>query len=86
MTEEPIEPKFNLFMKDLARGVDDALNGPPGPLRERESGFFMFFFDFKTGPEKGRMNYISNADRLDVLQALKEMVAQLEEKQKARMN
>lgn len=74
----PIEEKHRALMNGLAEGLDDILNGPKCPKDQKETGFFLFVFDFNKGPQEGRMNYISNADRVDVLAALKSMVAQTE--------
>lgn len=81
----PIQPEANDLMNALAHGVDDILNPPPpglpGAKGPRKWGFFMAVFPLdnpgQTTPG-GRFNYISNADRLDVLATLKELAARLE--------
>jgi hypothetical protein len=74
----PIEAKHHDLMNALAHGVDKVLNGDCAPA-ERKVGFFMAVFDFGTEPHPGqRFNYISNANGLDVLATLKDVVARLE--------
>ena len=69
---DPIEPRYKAEMNAIAELLDDALNGDQ-PYRE--TGFVLLMFDF--GVDK-RMNYISNAERADIISALKELVANFE--------
>ena len=69
---DPIEPRYYEQMNVMAAAIDDALNGD---VRPRTNGFVLLMFEF--GDNK-RLNYISNADRADMLSALKEMVARFE--------
>lgn len=69
---DPIEPQYRAEMNDIASLLDDALNGDQRP---RKTGFVLLMFEF--GADK-RMNYISNAERADMLSALKELVANFE--------
>lgn len=58
----------------LAKGLDDILNGKGRP---RRYGFALFTFEFgKT--EGGRVNYVSNADREEMLVAVREWLARAE--------
>lgn len=75
---QPIEKKYHDFLNSVANGLDSIFNGPDCPADKKVTGFFLFAYDFKKGPEQGRMNYISNSHRDDVLTGLKEMVAHLE--------
>lgn len=66
---EPIEEKYREKLQALGLGLDLALNGEKQP---KETGFVVLLFGF--GDDK-RMNYISNANREDMLSALKELIA-----------
>ena len=60
-------------MRALAGGIDDCLNDEG----EKRNGFVLLIFPF--GAEVGRRtNYVSNANRRDVIIAMKEIVARLE--------
>lgn len=61
------------FMQDLAAGIDDLLNRPG----KRETGFVLLVFPFNQ-LEGARTNYVSNGQRVDILSALKEIVARFE--------
>ena len=71
--EQPIEPAFRALMAALADGTDRILNGdpPPPPRRwKKKNGFVLLAFEFGR-TAGGRVNYISNADRRDMVDALK---------------
>lgn len=70
---KPIEKKFEKAMNNLAAFVDDYLNGDRDP---RKTGFVLLVFPFDDGP--GRCNYISNAEREDVIVLLKEQLNHFE--------
>jgi hypothetical protein len=53
----------------LGRTLDAILN--PDPNNKTE-GFVLLMFDLNTN--KGRMNYLANAERGDMLKALEELV------------
>lgn len=79
---KPIPPEFHEMMNALARELDDRFNPPALPgLGERKKtvGFFLTTFEFN---KHGRFNYISNADKLDVKQMLKDIVARIEAREK----
>ncbi len=60
--------------QEMARTIDGILNGEQRP---RRLGFALFIFEFgKT--EGGRVNYVSNADRPDMLVAVREWLARAE--------
>lgn len=67
MTHGPIESKFIEPMNEIGQILNSALDG---------AGFCLLVFDRNT--DKGRMNYISNANREDMLTALKEFIAKSE--------
>lgn len=64
------------FGQDLARALDVVFNrGARGEARQ--TGFALFWFEFDK-IEGGRVNYVSNADRADMLTAVKEWLARAE--------
>lgn len=65
--EGPIRPEHIEVMNDIARTLDEAIN----PGRPKQYGFCLMVFDFGSG---GYMNYISNADRNTMLQAMREFI------------
>lgn len=67
MHSAPIRPEVRERMNDVAELIDGAL--PEG------FGFVLLVFNFG---EAGFMNYISNADRADMVRAMKEFVAKEE--------
>jgi hypothetical protein len=71
---DPVDPKYRDMLNRLAAGIDTAFNGE---LRPKQVGFCVLLFNFDK-IEAGRMNWISNGERKDMIVALKEMVAQLE--------
>jgi hypothetical protein len=61
-------------MNALAAVLDEALNdGGDG-----KTGFMLLVFDFGEPKDNSRMNYISNAERADMLVALRELLANFE--------
>lgn len=71
--DAPIEPHLHSMMNALARGVDEILNGDERP---KKNGFIILIFPFEG--HDGRCNYISNAERKDVVTMLKEQIARFE--------
>lgn len=71
-----IEQKYRAEMRALAQNLDEIFNGD-AKGHDRTNGFVLLVFPFG-GPEGARTNYISNADRKDMLVALKEIVARFE--------
>lgn len=80
-THGPVEPKYVEQINALAHGLDEVLNGE-AKGHDRKVGFMLCLFDLTAANDattpQGRFNYISNADRLDMLGTLKEIVARLE--------
>lgn len=73
---EPISADQRDLMRALAASLDELFNGQahaPNP----KVGFVLFSFNFGavTG---GRVNYISNANRADMIVAVKEWLARAE--------
>lgn len=77
----PIDPKVHGVMNDIARIVDETLNGTPLPARRR-NGFILMVFPFDD--HEGRCNYISNAARDDMKVLLREQLARFEGMPEAR--
>ena len=73
--DAPIEPAYRQEMNELARAIDVMFNGNKTG-KERGVGFCLLLFNFGEGP--GRANYISNANRSDVVTLLKEQLARFE--------
>jgi len=73
--DAPIEPKHQEFMNALAHAIDKMFNGDMKG-KDRKIGFILMVFNFDDN--KGRTNYISNADRKDVVTMLKEQIARFE--------
>lgn len=65
-------------MRVMARTIDSFVNGDArGKVSERKIGFVLLVFPFNA-PFGARTNYVSNADRTDIVTALKEIVARFE--------
>ena len=73
--DAPIEPKLVELMNGVAHALDVTFNGS-SKSADRKTGFVLLVFPFDD--HKGRCNYISNAERNDVLTLLKEQVARFE--------
>lgn len=69
----PIENEHRAMMRDLADSIDDLFNRGVKPKRV---GFILMLFPFDGNI--GRCNYISNAERKDVITLLKEQVKYFE--------
>lgn len=74
--DQPIEPHYREQMNSMAQYLDRFFNGPavdaPGG---RKTGFVLMTFAFG---EQGRCNYISNANREDIVILLKEQIRRFE--------
>ena len=85
LDEGPVEDRYHAKLQALGRGIDEILNGRPEggwprktPLTEGDSGFVLLMFTLRNTEEgKGRMNYLSNCRRADMLQALERLVARM---------
>lgn len=73
--DTPIEPKFLKMMNETAKALDELFNGDKKG-KDRKTGFVLLVFPFEG--REGRANYISNAERSDVLTLLKEQLARFE--------
>lgn len=63
------------FLQRIAASLDNAFNGSRRP---KPTGFVLLTFPFNGAPGN-RVNYISNANRADVVAALEEIVARFKE-------
>ncbi len=71
----PIEEAYREKMNFLAKQLDWFFNGS-AKKEDRHTGFMLLVFPF--GDRSGRANYISNANRADVVTLLKEQLAYFE--------
>jgi hypothetical protein len=71
--DAPIEPRLHEVMNQLAHGIDDILNGKERP---KKNGFILLVFPFEG--HEGRCNYVSNANRQDVVTMLREQIKRFE--------
>lgn len=74
---EPIQPQYIARMQRLAQQVDEGLNGKRKPGRKPQIGFVLLVAEFGA-IENGRVNYISNGQREDMIAMLREYLARLE--------
>lgn len=74
MLVAPIQAQYRAQMNAIAEGLDDILNGTERP---KKIGFALFMFEFDR-IEANRVNYISNADRAEMLTAVREWLARAE--------
>jgi hypothetical protein len=79
----PVQEEYRVKMAAMARLIDEHFNGEKatrdGP---RSIGFALLVFPFtdlgKLGKGEDRINYMSNAERVDMLTAMKEFIARAE--------
>lgn len=71
----PVEAKHHRMMNTLASTLDELFNGDATGA-DRKTGFILMVFPFHGAD--GRANYISNAERADVITMLKEQIARFE--------
>lgn len=77
-THGPVQEAYRDKLNELAKFLDEALNGPRGKgSPPRSVGFALLMFPLGGDPGN-RINYIGNSDRNDMLVALKELVARWE--------
>lgn len=69
---QPIEKQHFKTMNEIGRILDGAIN----PDGKKSYGFALLVFPFNG--DAGRMNYISNAEREDMIVAMKEFIANAE--------
>jgi hypothetical protein len=74
MSDAPVDPKYRAQLTAVARTIDEFLNGAERPKR---IGFAVIMFELGA-IEGGRINYMSNAERADMLTAVREWLARAE--------
>jgi hypothetical protein len=72
----PIQGEFRETMNAVAGGLDEIFNGKASG-DDRQVGFVLLTFKFGE-TDGGRVNYISNAEREDMLAAMREWLARAE--------
>lgn len=72
----PVSPEQLNLMNTLAHTLDEVFNGKVKPAN-RKVGFVLLAFNFGDTSD-GRVNYISNAKRDEMLTAMKEFIARAE--------
>lgn len=79
MSHGPIEHNHRELMNMLAETLDEVFNGKPEPGRAKTVAFALLVYPNGERIEgTGRVNYISNGERADMLVALKELIARWE--------
>lgn len=73
--DEQIDTEYRKAMNDLARGLDRVFNDDKKG-KDREVCFVLLTAPFNTSG--GRVNYISNGKRPDIVTMLKEILARFE--------
>jgi hypothetical protein len=71
--DAPISEEYRRKMNTIAVVLDGLFNDEADP---KHTGFVLLVFPF--GEREGRCNYISNAERADVVVLLKEQLARFE--------
>lgn len=71
----PVQQEYVEKMKAISQAIDEVFNGD-ATGDDRSVGFILMVFPF-VGHE-GRCNYMSNANRKDVVVMLKEQIARFE--------
>lgn len=74
---DPIQKEYHGQMNALARKIDEFFNGRRKPGRSPRVGFILLTAEFGK-IEDGRVNYISNGNRPDMLAMLREYLARAE--------
>lgn len=73
--DAPVEKQYRDQMRVMAQFIDEFFNGPK-PKENPQVGFCLMVFNFGDGPR--RCNYMSNAQRSDVVTLLKEQLKRFE--------
>ena len=73
----PIQKQYHRAMNKLARLIDETMNGKRKPGRKPTVGFVLLTAEFGK-IEGGRVNYISNGERADMIAMLREYLARAE--------
>ena len=73
----PIQERYRSQMNKLARTIDEYFNGRRKAVRKRNVGFILLTAEFGK-IDGGRVNYISNGEREDMLAMMREYLARAE--------
>lgn len=74
---DPIQSQYSHAMNRIARQIDEGLNGRPKPGKRPTVGFVLLTAEFGK-IDGGRVNYISNGERADMIAMLREYLARVE--------
>lgn len=76
----PIEEAFREQMRQLGQLIDEFFNPvlPGLPKGPKKTGFVLMVFPFDEVKDDGRCNYLSNANRDDIVIMLKEQIKRFE--------
>lgn len=77
MTHGPIQEQYRKQMNRLAKTIDEFFNGRRKPDRKPTVGFILLTAEFGK-IEGGKVNYISNGNREDMIAMLREYLARVE--------
>ncbi len=76
-THDKIQEQWRELLNEVARSLDGGFN--PGKYgKDRKWGFVLLLFPFGEPDARARINYISNAERADMIVAMKEFIARNE--------
>ncbi|HEY1897027.1 MAG TPA: hypothetical protein VGG62_12170 [Terracidiphilus sp.] len=73
--EQDIDPRLKSVMNEIGLVLGSTIRDNARRTGQKPQGFALFIFDFGDG---GRINYISNAERADMIATLKEFIAKSE--------
>jgi hypothetical protein len=78
--EQAIQEQYRTQMNAIAKVLDETFNGDLAtrPAGDRKTGFALLIFPFGQPDGEHRSNYISNANREDMLATMKEFIARSE--------
>lgn len=77
MTHGPIQEQYRKQMNRLAKLIDEFFNGRRKPNRKPTVGFILLTAEFGK-IEGGKVNYISNGNREDMIAMMREYLARAE--------
>ena len=75
--EQSIQPELVEQMNMIGRAIDISFNGNANTI-DKKVAFALFIFPFGQPNNEHRSNYISNAQRQDIIATLKEFIARME--------
>ncbi len=77
MPPAPIQGKYHKAMNRIAKAIDEAFNGKKTPSRKATVGFILLTAEFGK-IDGGRVNFISNGSRADMIAMMREYLARVE--------